>query len=202
MQFKEQILLLGKALNFLLYTFNLQKMDYFEFYDIPISFSPDQALVKKKFYALSKEYHPDFFVNESEEKQQEILELSTLNNKAFQTLSNPDKLLPYVLTLKNVLAEGEKYQLPQDFLMEMMEVNEGIMELEFDTDEAKLAEVKKNVDRFENELNTELRMLIADFESTNKSVEEGILSKIKDIWYRKKYLLRIRESIDKFATRL
>jgi molecular chaperone HscB len=177
-------------------------MDYFKFYDIPISFSPDQTLMKKKFYALSKEYHPDFFVNESEEKQQEILELSTLNNKAFQTLSNPDKLLPYVLTLKNVLAEGEKYQLPQDFLMEMMEVNEGIMELEFDADEAKLTEVKKNVDRFENELNTELKMLIADFESNNKSVEEGILSKIKDIWYRKKYLLRIRESIDKFATRL
>jgi molecular chaperone HscB len=177
-------------------------MDYFKFYDIPVSFSPNQALVKKKFYALSKEYHPDFFVNESEEKQQEILELSTLNNKAFQTLSNPDKLLPYVLTLKNVLAEGEKYQLPQDFLMEMMEVNEGIMELEFDADEAKLTEVKKNVDRFENELNTELKMLIADFESNNKSVEEGVLGKIKDIWYRKKYLLRIRESIDKFATRL
>nr|WP_294900443.1 Fe-S protein assembly co-chaperone HscB [uncultured Pedobacter sp.] len=177
-------------------------MDYFKFYDIPISFSPDQALVKKKFYALSKEYHPDFFVNESEEKQQEILELSTLNNKAFQTLSNPDKLLPYVLTLKNVLVDGEKYQLPQDFLMEMMEVNEGIMELEFDADEAKLKEVNKNVDDFENELNTELKSLTADFEADEKADKEEGLQKIKDIWYRKKYLLRIRESIDKFATRL
>lgn len=177
-------------------------MDYFKFYDIPISFSPDQALVKKKFYALSKEYHPDFFVNESEEKQQEILELSTLNNKAFQTLSNPDKLLPYVLTLKNVLVDGEKYQLPQDFLMEMMEVNEGIMELEFDADEAKLKELNKNVDDFENELNAELKSLTADFEADEKADKEEGLQKIKDIWYRKKYLLRIRESIDKFATRL
>ena len=101
-------------------------MDYFEFYDIPLSFQPDQALVKKKFYALSKEFHPDFYITESEEKQQEILDLSTLNNKAFQTLSNPDKLLPYILQLKGVLTEGEKYALPQDFLMEMMEVNEAI----------------------------------------------------------------------------
>ena len=177
-------------------------MDYFKFYNIPVSFSPDQALVKKKFYALSKEYHPDFFVNESEEKQQEILELSTLNNKAFQTLSNPDKLLPYVLTLKNVLVDGEKYQLPQDFLMEMMEVNEGIMELEFDADEAKLATVNKNVDDFESGLNAELQSLTADFEANEKTDAATLLLKIKDIWYRKKYLLRIRESIDKFATRL
>ncbi|HEX7365820.1 MAG TPA: iron-sulfur cluster co-chaperone HscB C-terminal domain-containing protein [Pelobium sp.] len=177
-------------------------MDYFKFYDIPLSFSPDQALVKKKFYALSKAYHPDFFVNESEEKQQEILELSTLNNKAFQTLSNPDKLLPYVLTLKNVLVNGEKYQLPQDFLIEMMEVNEGIMELEFGADKEKIAEVNKNVNAFEETLNTELASLTADFEADENKDSENLLKKIKDIWYRKKYLLRIRESIDKFATRL
>lgn len=191
-------------LDFQLFTFDflLKKMDYFKFYDIPLSFSPDQALVKKKFYAQSKAYHPDFFVNESEAKQQEILELSTLNNKAFQTLSNPDKLLPYVLTLKNVLVDGEKYQLPQDFLMEMMEVNEGIMELEFGADRDKLAEVTKNVDDFENGLNTALRSLTADFEADDNPNSEAVLMKIKDIWYRKKYLLRIRESIDKFATRL
>lgn len=176
-------------------------MDYFNFYDIPVSFSPDQALVKKKFYALSKAYHPDFFVNESEEKQQEILELSTLNNKAFQTLSNPDKLLPFVLTLKNVLVDGEKYQLPQTFLMEMMDVNEGIMDLEFDADADKLAELKKNVDDFENSLNTELSLLTVDFEEDEDGKSEELLLKIKDIWYRKKYLLRIRESIDKFAIR-
>jgi len=176
-------------------------MSYFKFYDIPLSFSPDAALVKKKFYALSKAYHPDFFVNESEEKQQEILELSTLNNKAFQTLSNPNKLLPYVLSLKNVLVEGEKYNLPQAFLMEMMEVNEDVMELEFDADATKLIDVKKNVDQFEDDLNKELALLTADFEADGESNGEEVLLKIKDIWYRKKYLLRIRESIDKFALR-
>ncbi|TKB95079.1 iron-sulfur cluster co-chaperone HscB C-terminal domain-containing protein, partial [Pedobacter cryophilus] len=99
--------------------------------------------------------HPDFFVNESEEKQQEILQLSTLNNKAFQTLSNPDQLLAYVLAAKGELEEGEKYELPQDFLMEMMEVNEAFMELEFDADEQQLAQVKQTVEELEDSLNAE-----------------------------------------------
>lgn len=176
-------------------------MDYFKFYDIPLSFSPDQALVKKKFYSFSKQYHPDFFVNESEEKQQEILELSTLNNKAFQTLSNPDKLFPYVLTLKEVLVDGEKYNLPQTFLMDMMEVNEAIMELEFEEDETKFLAAKKNADEIEANLNRELNLLTIGFENLSDDLAKETLLKIKDIWYRKKYLLRIRESIDKFATR-
>lgn len=176
-------------------------MDYFEFYDIPLSFQPDQALVKKKFYALSKAFHPDFHITASEEKQQEILDLSTLNNKAFQTLSNPDQLLPYILQLKGVLTEGEKYALPQDFLMEMMQVNEAIMELEMEEDAAQAEKVLQQVDDFENGLNTEFQEAVTKFEQSEEKNQAAALHQIKDIWYRKKYLLRIRESINKFASR-
>lgn len=176
-------------------------MDYFQLYDIPISFNPDQTLVKKKFYALSKAFHPDFFVNESEEKQQEILAQSTLNNKAFQTLSNPDKVLPYILEVKGELIEGEKYQLPQDFLMEMMEVNEALMELEFDANEQQIKEASDKVKELEEGLNTELNSFTSEFANTSENEQQALLKQIKDIWYRKKYLLRIRESINKFAIR-
>ncbi|MCX6298040.1 MAG: hypothetical protein NTY72_02940 [Bacteroidetes bacterium] len=40
-------------------------MNYFELYQIPVSFQPDLLAVKKRFYQLSREYHPDFFSNES-----------------------------------------------------------------------------------------------------------------------------------------
>lgn len=177
-------------------------MNYFEFYDIPLSFKPDQALVKKQFYALSKAFHPDFYANESEEKKQEILEKSTLNNKAFQTLSNPDKVLAYILEIKGELEEGEKYQLPQDFLMEVMEVNEALMELEFDADEQQIKVASDKVKKLEDDLNSELNVQTGDFFKASESKQDLILKQIKDIWYRKKYLLRIRESINRFATRL
>jgi molecular chaperone HscB len=176
-------------------------MDYFSFYEIPLSFHPDQNLIKKKFYALSKAYHPDFFINESEEKQSEILHLATLNNKAFQVLSNPDLLLAYILQLKGELLEGEKYALPQEFLMEMMEVNEALMELEFEVDESQIMKISAIVDELDENLNEQLNLLFAQYELVAIQDEKALLGRIKDIWYRKKYMLRIRESINRFASR-
>ncbi|RYF47962.1 MAG: Fe-S protein assembly co-chaperone HscB [Cytophagaceae bacterium] len=81
-------------------------MNYFELYELPITFNPDQSQVKKQFYALSKKYHPDFYINEPAEKQQEVLELSTQNNKAYNVLKDPQKRLQYILELNNLLPEG------------------------------------------------------------------------------------------------
>ena len=71
---------------------------------------------------MSKEYHPDFYANEDEAKQQEILELSTINNKAYLALSDAAKRLEYILKLHDLVSEGAKPQLPADFLMEMMDI--------------------------------------------------------------------------------
>src|ERR1700712_331465 len=128
-------------------------MNYFEFYGIHESFTPDTALLKKKFYELSKKYHPDFHANEDDAKQQEILELSTLNNKAYQTLSDPYKRLEYILKSHDLLLEGAKPQLPADFLMEMMDINERMMELE---DAGELAAITSETLAIEGDMNEEL----------------------------------------------
>jgi molecular chaperone HscB len=171
--------------------------NYFDFYEIPVSFSPDTVLVKKKFYEFSKKYHPDFYINESEERQAEVLELSTINNKAYQVLSDPQKRLPYILELKGQLAEGEHYVLPQDFLMDMMEINEALMDLQFDPDAEKLAAVKVDVAAVDAGLQLEISALTDSFETKSEAEQAILLNAIKDLYYRSKYLVRIKESIDK-----
>jgi molecular chaperone HscB len=170
-------------------------MNYFELYNLPISFNPDQAIVKQQFYALSKKFHPDFYINESEEKQQEVLELSTVNNKAFQVLKDPQKRLHYVLELKNQLVEGENYALPQDFLMEMMDVNETLMDLEFEPNAIKLEGTKVQVELFEQSLNKELNELTAAFDTASHDAQITLLKAIKDVYYRNKYMFRIKQSL-------
>jgi len=184
-------------------------MNYFELYDIKESFHTDESLVKRKFYELSKRYHPDFYVNETEEKQQEILELSTLNNKAYQVLSEPRKLTEYILKLHGLADEGEKHQLPPTFLMEMMDINEALMELELKPDPigrqrlaegeaGKLAEIGTQVEEKMDGLNNEFLVLAKAFD-TEVSGKEEILLKVRDLWYRQKYLLRIKDSLSKFV---
>lgn len=173
-------------------------MNYFELYEIPVGFSPNQDLIKQKFYALSKKYHPDFYINESQEKQDEVLELSTLNNKAFQVLKDDQKRLHYILELKGQLVEGENHSLPQDFLMEMMEVNEALMELEFDSDLLKLAALKNQISDIENSLISDLKALTSSFHNVDGVEQENTLKAIKDIYYRNKYLHRIKENLSRF----
>ncbi|WP_145855844.1 Fe-S protein assembly co-chaperone HscB [Pedobacter suwonensis] len=169
-------------------------INYFDFYELPIQFYPDQNIVKAKFYALSKQFHPDFYANESEEKQQEVLGLSTLNNKAYQTLSNAKKRLKYVLELKGIVAADESYQLPQSFLMEMMDINEALMDLEFEPDAEKRTQVKLDVETIEKDLTNELQALTKQFDSNPKEAD-ALLPAIKDNFYRQKYIDRIREKL-------
>ena len=174
-------------------------MNYFEFYGIPESFNTNQATLKKKFYELSKLYHPDFYAGEDEAKQQEILELSTLNNKAYQILSDPARRMKYILKVHGLVSEGAKPQLPADFLMEMMDINERLMEVE---DAEQLAQVTAEVLAIEGDINDKIAELTADYEQIEHTAQESRRNEIAEIYYRQKYLLRIKESLDTFAARL
>jgi len=173
-------------------------INFFEFYGVPESFHPNTALLKKKFYELSKQYHPDFYANEPDEKQQEILELSTINNKAWQTLSDPAKRLEYILRQHELLVDGAKPQLPADFLMEMMDVNERLMEVD---DADQLAGLNNEVMAVDDDINTQLERLTADYQTLDDTAKENRLNTILDLYYRQKYLLRIKESLNTFAAR-
>lgn len=169
-------------------------MNYFDFYDMPVGFNPDLKKVKQQFYALSKKYHPDFYIGQSQEKQDEALELSTLNNRAYQVLSNQQKLVPYVLELKGQLPDDENYSLPQSFLMEMMELNEAIMDLQLDVDKGKKASLLAQINTIDNSLSEQMQQQIQVFDQSGTA---ETLKAIKELYFRNKYLQRIRESLDK-----
>jgi len=172
-------------------------MNYFEFYKIPVSFSVDAEALRKRFYALSKEYHPDFYTLESEEKQAEILRLSTLNNEAYEILRDSDRRMKYVLTLREALGEEGSNKLPPDFLMEMMDLNEGLMELEFDPDPTAVANIREQLEKKEADLQQEVTPLLDRFD-VDPTTNEG-LDGVEDYYLKKRYLLRIRENLGKFA---
>ena len=172
-----------------------QSMNFFEFYEVPMSFFPDEGALRKIFYANSKKYHPDFFTLASEEEQAEALKMSTLNNEAFKTLVDFDKRMKYILELKGAMEEEGQNKLSPDFLMEMMEINEGLMELEFDYDAGVHQKMLSGLEGLEKGLMEEVLPSLEEF---GKGVEEGeILEKAKAYYLKKRYLLRIRTNLEK-----
>lgn len=158
-------------------------MNYFELFDIPVTLTPDKALINKKYVALQKKYHPDFFTQQDEASQQESLETSAAINKAMKVFKTPDATLKYVLELKGLVEEEEKYALPPDFLMEVMELNENL------TDGPAGA-----VEAFEQTIYTEVSQLIENY--NDATITPANLLRLKEYYYKKKYLQRILDRME------
>ena len=101
-------------------------MNHFELFELPVSLKTEKAGLAQKYFELQKKYHPYFFVNGTEHEQEQALEISSQLNKALKVLKDQDQTIKYVLQLKELLEDEEKYQLPPAFLMEMMELNEAL----------------------------------------------------------------------------
>ena len=176
-------------------------MNYFQFYGLPESFFPDEKLVKAKFYELSRKYHPDFHATAEHEKQREILELSTLNTNAYKTLSNFESRLAYILAQHNLIGEGTKNELPPIFLMEVMELNEKLMELEFEFDPESVASLQSSFTEIWQALEKKTRPVMEQYEHLPEAEKPKALEQIKNYFLKRKYLLRIKETLATFANR-
>lgn len=173
--------------------------NFFTFYNLPISFNINEQQLKKAFLKKSKQYHPDFYTQAEEEEKQLALQMSTVNNEAYKTLSNKDERVKYILTLEDVLVPGEKYQLPPSFLMEMMDINEQLMEFEMDKPQKEEWEqINDTINALNNTLMQAAEDQMRQYDTGNSN--KTVLSKIKEFYYKKKYLLRIKESLSKFAS--
>lgn len=169
-------------------------MTYFELFNIPVSLQVDAAVVKAKFYELSRKFHPDFFSQATEAEQEEALEKSSLLNKAFKVFTNKDETLKYVLQLKGLLEDEEKYNLSPAFLMEMMDLNEALMDAKMENNEAAIANIKSQISNLEIQLYENIKSVIEHFKDGVSTQEE--LLQVKDYYFKKKYLSRILASLN------
>jgi molecular chaperone HscB len=172
---------------------------HFEFYGIPISFHPDEAEVKRIFYANSKKFHPDFHTLATDAEQEQVLEMASRNNEAFKILSDPDKRMRYILEINQLLGdESSNPTLPQAFLMEMMDINESLMELEFDFDPAKYQTIINELDSYTQQLEKSVEPYLS--RSLQEADSKDTLIFVKNFYLKKRYLLRIKENLRKFAS--
>lgn len=164
-------------------------MNYFELFEIPVQLKVDKSALSSKFFSLSKNYHPDYFVNADTSAQENALEKSALLNKAWKTFQNPDETIKYVLQIKGLLEEEEKYEMPPGFLMEVMEINEQLMDIET----VSADQLEKRIDELQAEIYEPVKKIIEGYQEGITTDKE--LLDVKDYYYKKKYLDRIRRQL-------
>lgn len=168
-------------------------MNYFELFEIQVQLKVDKATLPRKYFELSRKYHPDYFVNDGTKAQVEALEKSAMLNKAFKTFQNPDETIKYVLQLKGLLEEEEKYELPPDFLMEVMDINEQLADAKKENNEAAISNLKSSILNFQSEIYKPVKEIVEHYQE-GITPEKGLLH-VKEYYYKKKYLQRINQQL-------
>jgi molecular chaperone HscB len=168
-------------------------MNYFELFEIPVQLKVDKSTLTKRFFELSRRFHPDYFATAGEEAQAEALEKSAQLNKAFKTFQHPDSTLQYALELKGLLEENEKYQLPPDFLAQMMEINEQLMDAKMEDDPQALESIRTALSSLEKDIYAPVEALIIGYRDGFSPIQE--LLPVKEYYYKKKYLERLKEQL-------
>jgi len=99
--------------------------NYFQLYGLEPSFEVDNNLLRDKQQKLQSEYHPDRFVNSSDQDRRLSVQQASWVNEAYQTLVDPVKRARYLLTL-NGLELNDETETTSDmpFLMEQLDLRE------------------------------------------------------------------------------
>jgi molecular chaperone HscB len=105
--------------------------DYFAFLGVPRKLNLDAADLERRFRALSRQFHPDFFYNASPAERRASLERSSYLNDAYRTLRNPIARVEYLLGLEGFAPRqsGDGPKVPAAMLEEVFALNEELDEV-------------------------------------------------------------------------
>lgn len=101
--------------------------DFFAFFGLGRALSIDPKDLERRFRALSRQFHPDFYCNATAPERLASLERSAYLNDAFRTLRDPVNRLEYLLKLEGYAPKESRdasAQVPAGLLEEVFELNE------------------------------------------------------------------------------
>lgn len=103
-------------------------INLFQCLELPYKLVIDPELLEKRYYRISRLFHPDFFTTASEKEKSMSLEWSSIVNKSYEVLRFPISRATYLLEflIANHEIQDEKKRLSPEVLLEMMDIHEAI----------------------------------------------------------------------------
>lgn len=125
-----------------------KELDYFTCLGLPRRLTIDQEALEKKYYELSRTFHPDFYQNQTETEQAISLGNSALLNTAYRTLKDPVSRAEYLVRLEAGSAKDIRSNPPAELFEEILELQESLEEfrsLPAEEDSGRKRELRKKI---------------------------------------------------------
>jgi molecular chaperone HscB len=113
----------------------------FDVLGVPEKYDLDLSELERRYRERSREVHPDRFARAAAAERLRALEASSALNDAYRVLRNPTARAEHLLALRGVtVADNEP--VPQDFLLEILELREALAEAKGANDSAGVARME------------------------------------------------------------
>ncbi|NOT36768.1 MAG: Fe-S protein assembly co-chaperone HscB [Saprospiraceae bacterium] len=165
--------------------------NYFELFEMPKAFFIDTQFLRKKFYSLSREQHPDNLQNEDQNKNENDSKINEIN-LAYKILLDPLQRLKHILEIEGVSSVLEK-PLEPSFLMEMIELHEEIHLAVQACDQEKINTLQKQLNDYEQILEVSKKSSISTYDSGQ--FDTKTLESLVDYFIKLRYIRRLKKAL-------
>jgi molecular chaperone HscB len=179
--------------------------NYYDFFGLDRKLSVDEALLQKRFYELSRQWHPDRFSRRDAADQAESLDATSVLNDGYRTLRDPIRRAEYVLTEEGFpIGEQRSKDVPPELLEEVFDLNMMLEEMKTGDEEVRpqLEAARQNFMSMRENTDTELRNLFAKYDASEAQSETAhqALQEIRGVLNRRRYIENLIRDVDRALT--
>jgi molecular chaperone HscB len=171
--------------------------DYFAVFGLDRRLKIDEAALQRKFYELSRRYHPDRFAGRPAGEQEYALEMTALLNDAYRVLRDPVKRAEYLLKREGFdIGEQRSNNVPPELLEEVFDLNMMLEELRGGDDSAR-PQLEAEAKRFGQMLERVDCDLDGEFVVYDSDPDKTVLTVIRTILNRRRYIQNLVREVDR-----
>jgi molecular chaperone HscB len=172
-------------------------MDYFSFFGLERKLTLDASQLQKKFYELSREYHPDRFAQKPAGERLKAEEASAILNDGYRVLRDPVQRAEYVLKQEGFdVGEQRSKDVPPELLEEVFELNMALEELRQGDEDARgaLRDAHQKFVGMRSAVDGELADLGLRYDQTQ---DRAVLQQLRGVLNRRRYIRNLVTEVEK-----
>ena len=176
--------------------------NFFQFFGLEPKLRVDAETLQKRFYELSKQWHPDKFGRKSAEEQAEALDATSILNDGYRTLKDPVRRAEYLLKEEGFpIGEQRGKDVPPELLEEVFELNMMLEELKGGDADARgqLETARTNFVGLQSSVDKKLESLFAKYDAAEPESDDArqALHEVRGLLNRRRYIDNLLRDVDR-----